>query len=144
MITQQDVASDEELGRSVSSSRNAARARRSRVPYREFLPPPGRNDISVDRLSVATPTESEEIADSRDKVRGRTFYGWAVVTAEAAGENGRQVLASPIADVNPYHADIILPEDEAENRNAQRRHAQQLSDASRWRERPSVQEELRR
>ena len=131
----ESIGTDEELGRSVSSRRNAARARRSRLPYHEFLPRQSVVEISVDRLSIATPEESTAVADGRDAVRGRTFYGWAVITAEAAGENGRKVVASPIPDINPYHADIVLPASAAEDRNEQVRHAQQLRDASNWRER---------
>ena len=138
MTFDESIGADEELGRSVSSRRNAARARRSRVPYQEFLPRRGVADISVDRLSVTTPDESTAIADKRDAARGRSFYGWAVVTAEVAGENGRRVAASPIPDVNPYHADIVLPEVAAEDRSEQIRHAQQLRDASYWRERVTV------
>ena len=138
MTFDESIGADEELGRSVSSRRNAARARRSRVPYQEFLPRRGVADISVDRLSVATPDESTAIAAKRDAARGRSFYGWAVVTAEAAGENGRQVIASPICGINPYHADIVLPEAAAEDRSEQIRHAQQLRDASYWRERVGV------
>lgn len=135
MSYQSSVGIDEELGRGVSSSKNARRARRSRVPYLEFLPKEGVTKISVDRLSITTPDKSTAIADRRDTARGRSFYGWAVVTAEAAGENGRRVVASPICGVNPYHADIVLPENTAEDRDEQVRHAQQLRDASDWRER---------
>ena len=135
MTFDESIGADEELGRSVSSRRNAGRARRSRLPYHEFLPRPGVAEISVDRLSVAPPDQSTSIADIRDAARGRTFYGWAVVAAEAAGENGRKVVASPIPDINPYHANIVLPEIAAEDRNEQVRHAQQLRDASYWRER---------
>ena len=138
MDYQESVGADEELGRGVSSRKNAARARRSSVPYREFLPRSGVAEISVDRLSVTTAAESNAIAARRDSARGRSFYGWAVVTAEAAGENGRRVVASPIPDINPYHADIVLPEATAENRSEQIRHAQQLRDASYWRERQTV------
>ena len=126
----ESVGADEELGRSVSSRRNAARARRSRLPYHEFLPRPGVAEISVDRLSVATPDQSTAIAESRDAARGRTFYGWAVVTVESACTNGRSVVASPIPDINLYRADIVLPASAAEDRNEQIRHAQQLRDAS--------------
>ena len=131
----ESVGAEEELGRSVSSRRNAARARRSRLPYHEFLPRPGVAEISVDRLSIATPDESTTIADRRDAARGRTFYGWAVVTVESVCTNGRSVVASPIPDINPCHADIAVPESAAEDRNEQIRHAQQFRDASYWHER---------
>ena len=142
MDLQESVDSAEELGRSVSSSKNAVRARRSRLPYHEFLPRRGVAEISVDRLSVATPVQSTAIADRRDAARGRTFYGWAVVTSETACMNGRSVVVSPMPDINPYHADIVLPASAAEDRNEQIRHAQQLRDASSWRERSLTQESV--
>ena len=130
--TPANVASQEELGRMISSSKSAARACRSRLPFTEFLPPPARIDISVDRLSVAPVNEALANADGSAAARGRTFYGWAVVTAESARANGRRVVSSPIPDANPYHADIILPEHVIGNREEQKRHAQELADLSRW------------
>ena len=127
-----NVASQEELGRMISSSKSAARARRSRLPFTEFLPPPGRIDISVDRLSIAPADEALANADGSAAARGRTFYGWAVVTAQSARGNKRRVVASPIPDTNPYHADIILPEHVTGDREEHKRHAQELADLSRW------------
>ena len=111
------------------------RARRSRVPFHEFLPPEGKPEISVDRLSVAPPDQATLIADSRDNVRGRTFHGWATVTAEKSAGNGRRVVASPIPCQNPYHADIVLSADTANNREKQKLHAQELADSPYWRDR---------
>ena len=130
-----NVASQEELGRMISSSKSAARARRSRLPFTEFLPPPGRIDISVNRLSIAPADEALANADGLADARGRMFYGWAVVTAESACGNKRRVVASPIPDTNPYHADIILPEHVTGDREEHKRHAQELADLSRWHDR---------
>lgn len=95
--------------------------------------------LSVDRLDFAAP---EEMATLGDKVAvGRsadskvTFYGWAVIAAEDAGSDERQVVATPQLD-NPYHTDIILPDSTAEDRDEQIRHAQELADASCWLVRP--------
>ena len=133
------IASDEELGRGVFSSRNARRAERSRIPYNVFLEKVGQTDISVDRLSIAPEKEAVAIAVNVGAARTppATFYGWAVVTAEEARRNGREAIASPLND-NPYHADIRLPELTVEDREEQKRHAQELADASRWRERPNL------
>ena len=127
-----DIALDEELGRGVASSRDAPRGQRTRVSLYAFLPRAGETKISVDRLSAAPSDEALAIAEARDATRGRTFYGWAVVPAEAAGDNGRWVDASPMPG-NPYHADIILPQSIAHDRDAQKRHAQELADSSSWR-----------
>ncbi len=135
MEAPEDIAPHEELGRGLSSSRNARRARRSNLPITEFWPRANESGISVDRLTEAGSAEALRIADRRDAERGRTFYGWAVLVAEAAGQNGRRVVATPIPDTNPYHAEIVLPESAARDGDELRRHAQQLRDASSWRDR---------
>ena len=135
-----NIAPEEELGRGVFSRRNAQRAERSRVPYNVFLEKVGQTDISVDRLSIAPEEEAVAIADNVGTARNRTFYGWAVVTAEESVQNGREAIASPL-DNNPYHADIRLPDLVAEDREKQKRQAQELADVSRWRERPNLPEE---
>lgn len=129
------IAPQEELGRGVSSSRNARRAQRSRVPFTEFLPAQNVTEISVDRLSITSLSELTSIADARDGVRGRSFYGWAAVEAGAARTSGRRVIASPILETNPFHADIVFPPNTAQDRAEQKRHAQELADLSSWRAR---------
>ena len=128
------IAPEEELGRGVFSSRQARRARRSGVRLNVFLERPGRLKISVDRLSVAPAGVAEATAESVAATRDASFYGWAVVTAGSASADGRRVLATPLPN-NAYHADIVLPELAAHDLRTQRKHAQQLADASRWRER---------
>ena len=135
-----NIAPEEDLGRSVFSSRDAKRARRSRVSLNAFLEKEGQTDISVDRLSIAPEAEAIAIADNVAAERNRTFYGWAVVTAEEARRSEREAIASPLKN-NPYHADICLPELTAEDREEQKRHAQELADISRWRERPNLPED---
>lgn len=134
------IAPEEELGRGIFSRKQAQRAQRTRVPLHVFLVQEGKTEISVDRLTFAVlDNKATVIADETAAARDATFYGWAVVTAEKAGDNGRRVIASPLLEPNnPYHADIILPELAGEDREEQKRHAQELADASRWRERPDT------
>ena len=108
------------------------------LPINEFLPRQGETHISVDRLSIAPLNDVTAIADARDGARNRNFYGWAVVSASNAALNGRIVEVSPILNINPYHADIILPQSAADDRDEQKRHAQELRDASRWRACPDL------
>ena len=129
------IAPWEELGRGVFSSKHAERARRSRVPHHVFLTPPGKSDISVDRLGVSPIEDAAAIGDSVAAARSATFYGWAVVSADGASSSGRRVDSAPLLE-NPYHANIVLPESAAEDREEQKRHAQELADASLWRGRP--------
>jgi hypothetical protein len=105
------------------------------VPLSVFLERPGQTDLSVDRLGFVSAEQATENGDRVAAACGSTLHGWAVVTAENAGGNGRRVASSPLPD-NPYHADISLPELAAEDREEQKRHAQELADASRWRDRP--------
>ncbi len=135
-----NISPEEELGRGVFSSKNAQRAERSKVPFNVFLEKEGQTDISVDRLSIAPEEEAIAIADNVAAARSATFYGWAFLTAEESVHNERQVIPSPL-DNNPYHADIRLPDPVAEDREEQKRHAKELADASRWRERPNSLEE---
>ena len=39
------------------------------------------------------------------------FHGWAKLTAENASRDGRQVVADPLLEVNPFHAIILLSSD---------------------------------
>jgi len=130
-----EIAAGEHLGRSVFSSRNRSRARRGKTPHHVFLERGGEIEISVDRLDIAPAIEATEIADHVAANRSATFYGWAVVVEERARANGRRAVATPQPG-NPYHADIVLPALAAEDREEQKRHAQELADVSTWRERP--------
>jgi hypothetical protein len=127
----ESIGETEELGRGISSSKAARRLRNSRARHYDFLPREGVVEISVDRLSVAGLKKATAIADTRDHVHGRTFYGWVVVVAREVAHEGRCVVASPL-EGNPYHADIILPKHAAEDRAEQEHHAQELADSSYW------------
>lgn len=97
-----------------------------------FLEIPGEKLISVDRLDSAPSLDKlVEIADIAAVNRQRSFYGWAILKAEKAINDGREVLASPQKN-NPYHADIILPDEATEKLEIQQSHAQQLADSATW------------
>ena len=134
MTAGDDIAPGEHLGRGVFSRRDAERARRGKVRLNVFLEREGNPRLSVDRLDVAPAAEAVAVAGRVAAARGKPFCGWAVVTAAAAARNGRQVEATPQLD-NPCHADIVLPRPAVEDREEQKRHAQELADASVWRER---------
>ena len=140
MTVPDTIAPEEELARGVFSKKHAQRAQPTRVPLHVLLVQEGNVEISVDRLTFAAlDNKATDIADEIAAARNATFYGWAVVTAEKAGNNGRRVIASPRPERgNPYHADIVLPELSGEDREEQKRHAQELADASEWRERPDA------
>lgn len=139
MVVPADIPGKENLGRIVLSSGHAKYARKhNRNQINAFLEKEGEKAISVDRLDVA-PSQDVLVANG-EKVaaaRGgnRTFYGWAVIKAEKARANAREVISSPRPD-NPYHADIILPDPAVKDLEEQKGHAQELADNSTWRERP--------
>lgn len=143
MSLPQSISSDEALGRGVFSKGQARRAKNGIVPRHAFLEACGKVELSVDRLDFAEPEEMAELGDKvavgRSVDRTVTFYGWAVIAAEDAESNGRQVVYTPQPG-NPYHTDIILPDSTAEDRDEQISHAQELADASLWRERPDSTE----
>ena len=128
-----EVDTTEELGREIFS-RSTARRSRTAIPKNVFLEREGNTRISVDRLSLAPAILAINIADEVANQRKRTFYGWAIISAESASLNGRWVEASPL-NHNRFHADIVLPP-EANEREEQIMHAQLLADASSWRARP--------
>lgn len=91
-------------------------------------------EVSVDRLMTMHPGQALANAEGLAAKRSRTFYGWAVVSAEAAARSGRHVRASPTKE-NTAHADIVLPDLAVEKRDEQIRHARELADESHWRDR---------
>ena len=134
MTVGDDIEPEENLGRDVFSSGQAKRAGRGRVPFNVFLEREGEPRLSVDRLDRASPGEAVRIAQRVAAARRRRFYGWAVIAAERAASNARQVIATPQLD-NPFHADIVLPDRAVEDREEQKRHAQELADEANWRDR---------
>ena len=100
-----EIAPEECLGRGVFSRRDADRARRSSPRLNCFLVRRGDIEISVDRLCCAPEGFLEMLGKDHASKRKKTFYGWAVIIAAQAGSNGRQVQATPLCEVNPFHAD---------------------------------------
>ena len=130
----------EYLGRSVFSSRQAKRANRPQPIPEAFLVSPGDDRISVDRMDFATRQDMAELAVARGQVRspaGKTFYGWAILTAGNASSNGRTAEATPF-ESNPYHADICLNlTDGADRRELQKQHSVDLAARARWEPAPN-------
>ena len=133
MEVPENITPGEDLGRGVFSSRHATCAVRSRISHHVFLEKEGKIKILVDRLTIAPLDTALAIAEKTATVRNANFYGWAAVVANLAETNGRRAVPSPLPNRdNPYHADIILPDSAEEDREEQKRHAQELADYSRW------------
>ena len=130
-----DVSPGESLGRGVFSSRRRERAvQRGKIPFDVFLHRAGETDISVDRLDYAGSDAAIRIADKVAKGRGARFYGWAVIEAGRAADDGRRIVATPRIG-NCYHADIVLPSTVVDNWEEQKHHARELAGWANWRER---------
>lgn len=110
----------------VSSLRKKTHKRCGTNLYRLFLVKPRERRLSVDRLSVAPPSDAvsngERVARLKQMGVVRTtgkpsrsvgFRGWAVISARAARSVECEVEATPILgdpeESNPHHADIVLP-----------------------------------
>lgn len=133
------VRNADKLGRGVFSSRHAKRARNGTIVPEVFTERKDAESLSVDRLDHASDEEMAEIGDriAEGREGNRSFYGWAVVSVEAASKDGRKVQASPRL-YNPYHADIYLNIPESNERKLlQVEHAHSLAVESEWRARPA-------
>lgn len=128
----QTIDDDDNLGRCVYSGRDKKKINNGHTPYRLFFT--NSPKISVDRLDYKTNEQMTEIADANGENRKQKFYGWAEITVRATKEMDRKVEISPTLD-NPWHADIVLPENAKEDEILQKEHAHSLALHARWRDR---------
>ena len=127
------LAQSESLGRGVFSSRRATKAAAGKpIQHDVFL---AGESISVDRLDHTTREIMTQIAEQTAQGRSKPFYGWAVVTVEAASRNRRSVRPDGVAN-NPYHTEIDLNLKRGDDlKDQQKQHAQELALSAVWRER---------
>lgn len=126
-----EVGLTETLGRSVGSRTDAEKAKRGGRPHRRlFRPPHGHTERSMDRVSI-NEYLAQTIAQKRHNTRDETLYGWAIVTAAAAIDEGRRVKASPLDD-NPLHSDIVFPPGILCDKEELKRQTHLLSDRACW------------
>lgn len=109
------MADDERLGRhewSESSARRACRqltlGKRATIRASKFEPQTGCNDVSVDRMDLASQDELAELAERNTTRVGKSFRGWYTLTARDVSEAGCSAGATWSSE-NPYHADIRFP-----------------------------------
>ena len=132
-----DIEPTEELGRGVYASRDMRRAERGTIPLSVFELRDGEEGLSVDRLTLAPEEAAITIAKKRaaamKPLGERSFYGWAVMSAERAQRSGRKVQASPLDDgSNDYHADIICPDSYVNDEGNEVDHREDLSSLACW------------
>jgi hypothetical protein len=150
----EDVSPDESLGRSVHSSKHFKRGesngkRRDKVFPRAFEPPKDkenpthrRRDISTDRCQYVVEEKAVELGRQRAEERGNSFHGWAIIRAEPAQREHREVVSSPSEEQdNPAHADIMLPPNTTNDDQARNSHLLKLAENSCWLDRPPTEEQ---
>ena len=126
------VSEKERLGRRIFSESDLERIQRKKAStYRLFLEKEGVKKLSVDRIELpSSKNVLIEICNKAAKEREASgFYGWAVITAEEASMDEREVKSSR-SEENPYHADIILPDSAIKDRDEQKQHARKLAEKS--------------
>ena len=125
------------LGRAIFSSKEAKKANSGKIRSNVFTEKLNKN-ISVDRFGFCPDKELTNIQDKNAESRStekdrRSFYGWASLKAFDARKQNRKIKPTPLNN-NPYHADIILPED-VRMRDDQILHAIKLAEKSSWKPR---------
>lgn len=115
------------MGRGVYSRKRARRSeKRGKATFESFLEKRNVLELSTEMLEECI--SEFYTAKTRD---GNPLLGFGVVYARHAESDKRKVKHTPLTE-NPNHVDIILPCDCIDCRDRQKRHAQKLSDASRW------------
>ncbi len=105
----------ERLGREESSQTAAKRSFRRQeasgegsAPVSKFKPPKDSNELSVNRMDLASESVIADIGIRNAHALGKLFWGWYTLSASDVEEARCSVRPSPLFN-NPYHADIIIP-----------------------------------
>ena len=109
------INAKDNLGREEHSEKDAKHAFRNRNTksrrgprVRKFLPPNNSNEISVNRLGLASDSKMAEFGIRNAIALEKSFWGWYVLSVSDVKEANCSVKPSPYYD-NPYHADITVP-----------------------------------
>ena len=144
------VAAPEELARSVFSQRHVkeVKGKPHKVLFRAFEPPrdpenAGQRvrELSVDRLGYLDLDTAIRLTEARAKRRSpdTNFHGWAILLAQDAAQEGREVISSEAwEEQNPAHADIRLPLSTVDDDEDRHFHISGLAEKSCWVPRPPV------
>ncbi len=126
----------EKLGRDERSQKSAKRSfrclkaeGRARVHASKFEPPRNTNEISVNRMGLASIATLADLGTRNASLSGKKFWGWYTIVAEDVEDVGCRSIPTP-SDGNPYHADIVVPValDAEDRRDAIREYAIDLAD----------------
>lgn len=86
-----------------------------------------------DRVDLDFATEQGDNR-ARGVVGSNGIQGWLVLNERDASRKGRRVVYTPQPD-NPYHADIILPDEHAHDWEDDQVHLREFLSLSRWQDR---------
>ena len=138
----EEIGSTEPLARAVYSRRHFKNreGEPAKVTLKAFEPEKDRSnpaerarEISVDRFNYLSLDAAFSLAEGRATRRKVNFYGWAVLTAEDAAKDGRYVISSPsIDELNPAHADIMLPPATTSDDEKRAKHLFDLAECAWW------------
>ncbi len=109
------ITDDERLGRQGWSGRRAKKnlrqlklGKQADVPVSAFEPEADCNDISADRMDLASQDELAVLAEKNTSRANQSFRGWYTLTARDVTKAGCRAEPTPSCK-NPYHADIVFP-----------------------------------
>ena len=109
MFNPKELASDERLGRGVSSRKHRRQVQKGKAPVDLFyVREIDEGKLSVDRIADEWLSEVTKMARERDSRRDRTFYGWATNSQEDVTNLGLKAKPSR-EDDNKFHANICFP-----------------------------------
>lgn len=127
-----EIGPSDHVGRRIRQGDDAKRAAKGRIDHRAFVDSAPK--VSVDRLGIVTDDVLALIADA-ETLPPRKFHGWAALPVAKILELGREIEVEETA-TNPYHANILLTEDEQVDKEARKDLAHRLSLIAEWRPRP--------
>ena len=126
---------DETLGRDERSETRAKRCLRQlrsvgdvKVHASKFEPPRNSNEISVNRMDLASNKVLAELGKQNAIKTEKKFWGWYTIMVEDVEKVGCRVVPTP-SDDNPCHADIVMPValDTEDSKDALREYARDLA-----------------
>ena len=107
------IDDNENLGRELFSKTLFSASNR-KVKVGAFEPPRGKNNVSMNRLSLVSRDFVRDIGIRHGEQRRRTFYGFGEILAKQV-RNTTADTRGRFAKDNPFHANIQFPPDDGKD-----------------------------
>ncbi len=129
------IVDDERLGRQEWSGSSAKKAycqlksgQKANIRANKFEPRTNHNDVSVDRMDLASQNQLAKLAEKNTTREGKLFRGWYTLTVRDVTDVGCRASPTPRPE-NPYHADIefLVPLNADNRKNEIRKRAFELA-----------------